>query len=36
LVVDRLAHGPLPKPGPANRLTAKLQGALASHAWLWR
>ncbi len=36
LVVDRLAHGPLPQPGPANRLTAKLQGALASHAWLWR
>jgi capsular polysaccharide export protein len=36
LVIDRLAHGPLPKPGPANRLIAKLQGALASHAWLWR
>ena len=36
LVIDRLAHGPLPQPGPANRLTAKLQGALASHAWLWR
>jgi capsular polysaccharide export protein len=36
LVVDRLAHGPLPKPGRANRTTAKLQGALASHAWIWR
>ena len=36
LVIDRLAHGPLPQPGPANRLTAKLQGALACHAWLWR
>jgi len=34
--IDRLANGPLPKPGPANRLLAKLQGALAGHAHLWR
>jgi capsular polysaccharide export protein len=36
VVVTRLATGQLPKPGPANRLLAKLQGSLASHAWLWR
>ncbi|MGR3698930.1 MAG: capsular polysaccharide export protein, LipB/KpsS family, partial [Roseovarius sp.] len=36
LVVERLAHGPLPRPGPANRFLAKLQGALASHAAWWR
>ncbi|WP_297781298.1 capsular polysaccharide biosynthesis protein [uncultured Roseovarius sp.] len=36
VVVHRLAHGPLPRPGPANRLLAKLQGALASQASLWR
>jgi capsular polysaccharide export protein len=36
VVVERLAHGPLPRPGPANRLLAKLQGALASHAAWWR
>ncbi|MCW1919655.1 capsular polysaccharide biosynthesis protein [Rhodobacter sp. KR11] len=32
----RLAEGILPKPGPALRLLAKLQGALASQAYLWR
>lgn len=36
VVIDRLAHGSLPRPGTANRLLAKLQGALASHASLWR
>lgn len=36
VVIDRLAHGPLPRPGPANRLLAKLQGALVSHAAWWR
>jgi capsular polysaccharide export protein len=36
VVADRLAHGPLPDPGRSNRLLAKLQGALATHAHLWR
>jgi capsular polysaccharide export protein len=36
VVAERLAHGPLPRPGPANRTLAKLQGALATHARLWR
>ena len=36
VVVERLAHGPLPRPGPANRLLAKLQGMLASYATWWR
>lgn len=36
VAIDRLANGPIPRPGPANRLLAKLQGALAGHAWLWR
>ena len=36
VALHRLAHGPIPHPGRANRLLAKLQGALASHAWLWR
>ena len=35
-VVKRLATGPLPRPSPANRILAKLQGALASYASLWR
>jgi capsular polysaccharide export protein len=36
VAVDRLAHGPLPKPSPANRALSKLQGLFASQAWLWR
>ena len=36
VVIDRLANGKLPRPGPANRLLAKLQGLLASRAHLWR
>ncbi|MFC2968322.1 capsular polysaccharide biosynthesis protein [Acidimangrovimonas pyrenivorans] len=36
VVAERLASGPLPRPGPGNRLLAKLQGAFASHARLWR
>ncbi|WP_246020461.1 capsular polysaccharide biosynthesis protein [Aliigemmobacter aestuarii] len=36
VIVDRLAGGPLPRRGLANRLLAKAQGALAAHAWLWR
>lgn len=36
VVAHRLIHGPLPGPGPSNRLLAKLQGALATHAPLWR
>jgi capsular polysaccharide export protein len=35
-VVERLIHGPLPHPGRWNRLLSKLQGRLASRAWLWR
>ena len=34
--IHRLAHGPLPHPGPANRLLSKAQGVLASHPWVWR
>ncbi len=34
--VNRLKTGGIPSPGPANRVLAKLQGALASHADLWR
>jgi capsular polysaccharide export protein len=36
VVVDRLASGEFPLPGRFNRLTAKLQGAFASYAHLWR
>ena len=36
VVVDRLASGSLPHPGPFNRSLAKLQGLFASYAWLWR
>ncbi|MGY3437369.1 MULTISPECIES: capsular polysaccharide biosynthesis protein [unclassified Marinovum] len=36
VVVHRLASGKLPGPGAANRALAKLQGAFASKAHLWR
>lgn len=36
VAVERLASGPLPRPGAANRLLSKLQGIFASAAWLWR
>lgn len=36
VIVERLAHGTIPTPGIANRLTAKLQGIFASYAHLWR
>ncbi len=36
VVVERLATANIPKPGPFNRVVAKLQGRLASHARLWR
>jgi len=36
IALARLAEGPLPRPGPINRGLAKLQGRLASHAYLWR
>ncbi|PVA06880.1 capsular polysaccharide biosynthesis protein [Thalassorhabdomicrobium marinisediminis] len=36
VVVERLAAGTVPQPSRANRLLAKLQGALASYAHLWR
>ncbi|MEM7732606.1 MAG: capsular polysaccharide biosynthesis protein [Pseudomonadota bacterium] len=35
-VVKRLSNGPLPRPGPGNRMLAKLQGIFASYASLWR
>ncbi|MFN4058079.1 MAG: capsular polysaccharide biosynthesis protein [Roseinatronobacter sp.] len=35
VALERLIHGPLPRP-PALRALAKLQGALASYAHLWR
>ncbi len=36
VAVDRLSQGPLPDPGLANRLLAKLQGRFATHARFWR
>ncbi|MHA7849278.1 capsular polysaccharide biosynthesis protein [Roseovarius sp.] len=36
VVLDRLSQGPAPRPGPANRALAKLQGAFASQSWIWR
>jgi capsular polysaccharide export protein len=36
VVLDRLASGRVPAPGPGNRLVAKLQGRFASFAHLWR
>ncbi|MEH7827233.1 capsular polysaccharide biosynthesis protein [Gemmobacter denitrificans] len=36
VAVDRLAHGAIPAPSIALRVLAKLQGALAGQAWLWR
>ncbi len=35
VALERLTSGPLPRK-PSLRLLAKLQGALASHNWLWR
>jgi capsular polysaccharide export protein len=36
VVVERLAEGLLPRPGPGLRMLSRIQGALAGHAWLWR
>ena len=36
VIIDRLTHGPLPRPGLANRSLAKLQGAFATYPHLWR
>ncbi|QCO57889.1 capsular polysaccharide biosynthesis protein (plasmid) [Pseudorhodobacter turbinis] len=36
VVLDRLRNGAIPRPSLANRLLAKTQGKLASHAALWR
>lgn len=36
VVIERLAEGTVPKPSRANRLLAKLQGAFASYAHVWR
>ncbi|WP_170508688.1 capsular polysaccharide biosynthesis protein [Ruegeria arenilitoris] len=36
VVAHRLTHGPTAPAGPAIRLLAKLQGAFATHANLWR
>lgn len=36
VIVERLAEGDVPRPGPANRLLSKLQGIFASQAHLWR
>jgi capsular polysaccharide export protein len=33
---ERLAAGAIPHPGRANRALAKVQGAFASWAWVWR
>jgi capsular polysaccharide export protein len=36
VALDRLASGPIPDPGPANRLLSRAQGRFASLAHLWR
>ncbi len=36
VIVERLATRTVARPGAGNRLLAKLQGRLASHAWAWR
>ena len=36
VAVERLATGETAQSGPLNRILAKLQGALATHAHLWR
>ncbi|MFY0690828.1 MAG: capsular polysaccharide biosynthesis protein [Paracoccaceae bacterium] len=36
IAILRLASGPIPSPGLANRLSAKLQGMFAGYAHLWR
>ncbi|MFC6637633.1 capsular polysaccharide biosynthesis protein [Sulfitobacter sp. JBTF-M27] len=36
VIVDRLASGDIPRPGPANRVLSKLQGLFATQAHLWR
>ena len=36
VVLDRLSEGPIPRPGPAMRMLAKLQGLFAGYAHLWR
>jgi len=36
VALERLASGQIPRPGRANRLLARVQGRLASHAHLWR
>ncbi len=36
IVLERLITDDIPHPGPANRALAKLQGAFASYAKLWR
>jgi capsular polysaccharide export protein len=36
VIVDRLATGRVPRPGPAHRSLSKVQGLFASYAHLWR
>ncbi len=36
VVANRISSGRIPHPGALNRLTAKLQGAFATYAHLWR
>jgi len=36
VAVERLATGDIPRPSQFNRIAAKLQGAFASYAHLWR
>lgn len=36
VVLDRLATGTVPHPGPGLRILSRLQGLLASQSWLWR
>lgn len=36
IAIERLATGDIPRPGPGNRMLAKLQGMFSSYASLWR
>ena len=36
VIVERLAQGDIPRPGPGNRVLSKLQGLFSTYAHLWR
>ncbi len=36
VIIERLASGDIPRPGPANRILSKVQGVFATQSHLWR